>query len=459
MTTSSSESQSLRSRFIGVVSNSTVVMFSSLAAKNVFRLAGNLVITRILAPEAFGVVGVITSISFLLTMLTDMGFRPFVVQARRADDPKFLDVIWTIRLGRSVLLAALMFFGAGLLAQAFDKPELQTPIAMTSFLFLIEGVQSLAFITAERARRISFVSLLELGIFVFQTCVAIVAAFLMKNFWAIIVSMYAGGALKILISYVLFEGSRRKFRFNREVSAELWRFSRFIIASGVIAIFMRQADKLFLARMIPLEILGLYMLAANMAASAHQMIVSYASRILMPLYAETHREKPETLKDVYYSARRRVTLFLAFIVGGGIGGGTLIFRILFDDRYLGAGLYFSLLCFLPLFRLSTLAAEKILVVYGRVRTTLEANVLRLAWIAVGAPLGYANFGVLGLIAAFALMELPALIYWWLRLYGRGVLNMREELSYLAAAAVGAAIGFVGQELIASLIASGVIPSF
>lgn len=430
-----------------------------MAATNVFRLFGNLIITRILAPEAFGVIGVITSITFFLTMLTDMGFRPFVVRARESDNPEFLDVIWTIRLGRSVLLTVLMFVGAGALAQAFDKPELQIPIAAASFLFLLEGIHSLAFFTAERARRIAYTSLLGLGAFVFQTIVAIIAAALMKSFWAIILSMYAGSAFRVFLSYAAFKNSRRRFRFSREVSTELWRFSRYIIASGVIAILLRQADKLFLARMIPLEVFGLYMLASNMARSPTQLVGEYANRILMPHYAEAYREKPETLGALYYDSRRRLTLFLAFVIGGGIGGGELIFRILFDDRYLGAGLYFSLLCFSPLFRLSTHPAERIMVVYGKVRTTVEANLVRLAWVVIAAPIGFKLFGVIGLITAFALIELPTMFYWWTRLHARSVLKIREELALLGAGAIGAAIGFGVNSLAVELIARGVLPAF
>jgi len=59
------------------------------------------------------------------------------------------------------------------------------------------------------------------------------------------------------------------------------------------------------------------------------------------------------------------------------------------------------------------------------------------------PIGFILFGALGVIAAVGLIELPAMLYSWLLLRRVDVLDLREELSFLALIAAGAAIGFFG----------------
>lgn len=442
-----------------VAANSVPVLITTFTMQNVLRIVSNLVLTRLLAPEAFGVVGVISSINFVLQLLTDAGFYAFVVRSPHADDWRFRNIIWTIRLIRSAVLTTVMFVFAGALAAAFDKPELETPVRAASFLFLLEGVRSLHPITAERARRISYISIVEFSAFLLQMATTITAAYLTKSYWALIIGLYAGDIATAVFSYALYPGGFHRIAFDRETSRELWRFSRFIVSSSIITIVLNQTDKVFIGRALSLDGFGLYMLAANLTAASLALVRAYVIRILFPLFAETARNAAETLDKVYYSARRRMTAILAFLIGGGVGGGHLAVRILFDERYLSAGFYVSLLLLVPLFTLITLPAEQFTIVKGHVRATLEANIVRLIWILVSAPLGLHFFGVIGLVCAFALMEVATAVYWWFRLTRMRVLNLREEAVMLAAAGAGMALGFAADKLVESLIASGVLPAF
>lgn len=439
--------------------NSLAVLIGALAAVNILRIGNNLVLTRLLAPEAFGIIGVITSISVVLTMFTDMGFGPFVIRAKRALDARFLNVVWTLRLARCAGLTVLMFVFAGPLAAAFDKPALVTPIMACSPLFLFEGLRSMALTTALRQRRVSFVSVFEFCASVIQIVATIAAAALLKNFWAIIIGMYVGAGVKLIFSYVLFPGFSHRIEFDRKIARDVWAFARLIIISSIITVILGQADKIFISRTLSLDMLGLYMLAVNLTGAAMQLVLTYVGRVLLPLYSEAARQSRKALAGLYYEGRWRMTLALAFLLGGGVGGGHLIARILFDERYLGAGVFISLLCLAPLFSLATRPAEQALVALGKVRSAVEANVVRLVWVALAAPLGLKMFGVVGLVGAFALIEAAAAPYWWARLRKEGLFNWVEEMAPIAAAALGASIGIVFDRLTDHLIATGALPNF
>ncbi|MEE2691319.1 MAG: oligosaccharide flippase family protein [Pseudomonadota bacterium] len=435
------------------------VLIGTLAATTVIRLGSNLILTRLLAPEAFGVIGVLSSITVILQLFTDMGFGAFVVRVHEKVDKKFLNVIWTIRLTRNAALTAIMFASADLLAAGFAKPELATPIRAASFLFLVEGLISLHPMMAVRARRVSYTSAVDFAAFLIQLAATIAAAAILRSFWGILIGMYVFTLTKAVFSYALYPGGLHRLAFDRKISQDFWNFARLVVVSSIITIILGQADRVFIGRALSLEILGLYMLAVNFTSAARQLIEAYTNKIVFPLFAETFRQAPEKLDALFYSARRRMTLALAFLLGGGIGGGQLIIRILLDERYLDAGLYLSILCLGPLFLLYRKPAESLMFAKGRIRSTLESNIVRLIWIALAAPLGYYYFGVIGLVFAFALLEAAAAAYWVVKLKQAGILNIREELYILGAAGAGAAIGFGADRLAAELIASGVLPSF
>lgn len=442
-----------------VAQNRTPVLVGALAAMNVVRLGSNLVLTRLLAPEAFGVVGLMATISFVFQLLTDMGFDAFVVRSRKGEERRFLNVIWTIRLLRGIALATVMFIGAGALAAAFDKPVLEAPLRAASLLFIVEGLRSTHQIVAQRQQRVSYVAVIEFVAFALQTIVTLVAAYYLRSFWAIVVGMYAGALINLIFSYTLFPGGLHRIAYDREDARELWRFARLVIASSTITIILAQADKIFIGRALTLEALGLYMLAVNLTGAAITLVQKYTGRVLYPLFAQTYRTAPETLPAVYYQSRRRLTLILSFLLGAGFGGGHFIVRLLLDDRYLGAGVYVSLLCLGPLFLLSNKAAEGYAISVGRVRSALESNIVRLVWIALAAPLGYHVFGVIGLVAAFALIEAAAALYWWRRLRLFGALDWREELRFLSVAAIGGSLGICVDWFSDHLVNTGWLPAF
>jgi O-antigen/teichoic acid export membrane protein len=64
----------------------------------VIRLGSNLVMTRLLAPEMFGVMSIAITVGMILGMLSDLGLNQNIVQSKRGEEPAFLDTAWCVAL-------------------------------------------------------------------------------------------------------------------------------------------------------------------------------------------------------------------------------------------------------------------------------------------------------------------------------------------------------------------------
>src|SRR5262245_18372468 len=87
-----SDATSLRQR---TIRGSAWTTTESVAAV-VLRLGSNLVLTRLLLPEMFGVMALVNIFIQGLQMFSDVGIGPAIIQNRRGDDPSFLNTAWTI---------------------------------------------------------------------------------------------------------------------------------------------------------------------------------------------------------------------------------------------------------------------------------------------------------------------------------------------------------------------------
>ncbi|GAB4520828.1 MAG: hypothetical protein Kow00133_07500 [Amphiplicatus sp.] len=441
-----------------VTRHGATMMISFMGARNVVRLGSNLVLTRLLTPEAFGVVGVIVSINYVLAMLSDMGFTAYLVRHKR-EDPHFLSVIWTIRLARSLAMSLVLLFGAGLFAAFFKDPQLAPAIMASAGLPVLGALSSLAPTVALRHQRVPRISFIEFVEHLLGVIVTIAAAVWLRSYWAIIVGMYFNTLVKIYASYRLFGPSRVGPAFDREIARDMWRFARVVIPSSIITLILMQTDKIFMARYFPMAELGLFMLAVSLAEMANQVTGQYNTRILYPLLAKAERRDGDDPARHYYASRRRLFLFFAFGLGGLMAGGELVIRILFDDRYLGAAAYLSIVAIRPLLKLTVEPAQRFLVAKGYVKATLHGNVIRLVWFAALGPAAYVTLGPVGVVAALMTAEAPVAVYNWFKLRRYGALNWREEGWLALAALLGAGLGWGANAAVNALIGRGVIPAF
>lgn len=436
-----------RQRVAEVALRDTNIVVASVVFNNLLRAVSSVILTRLLVPEVFGIAGLIGAISFSLGLMSDLGFQAFVVRHPDGDKSRFLDTVWTIALIRSVVLTLLLIALAQPIAVMMGTPELAPIIAASSCTFLIEGVASLTLLTALRRGMILRLSLLEVGVAVFQLAVAVVLAYFWRNYWALLASMLIGSALKSLLSYLCFPDALRRLAFDRQYIKELWGFARFVTGSSIITVVLVQCDKFVLAAVMPLEEFGLYILAGNLASAPLAFASAYASRVLYPCYSRAWREGAGELRNLFYAKRWLPTLLYTFAAGGLVGSAPLIIAILYDPRYSGAALYLQLLAISPLFALASNSANEALTATGRIQVTFHASIVKLLWLAIAGPVAIVVWREIGLVAAVGLMEPAAVLFKWIQLRRAQLLDIRKEAVFLLAGATGVMTGVMGARLL------------
>lgn len=441
------DARALIRRLLEIAQRDTNVVVIFVVINNLLRAVSSVILTRLLVPEVFGIAGVIGSISFTVAMASDLGFQAFVVRHADGDNRRFLDTVWTISLLRSAFLTVLLMALAEPIALLFDKPELAPIIFVSSLTFIIEGVASLSLLTALRNRQILRLSLLEAAVVVIQIVFAATLAYFWRNYWAILVAMLISSAFKALLSYTMFPDSARRFAWEPRFAKDLWKFARFVTGSSLISLVLAQSDKLLLARLMPLDDFGLYILAGNLASAPLAFTGAYASRVLYPTYSQLFREGADNLRAQFYAKRWMPSLLFTFAAGGLIGSAPLVITILYDPRYANAAIYLQILAISPMLALASNAANEALTATGRIRATFEASVAKLIWLVIAAPIGFYYGGPIGLVLAVAMMEVAALALKWWQMHRASLLDIRQELIFLAAGGAGILIGTIGDQII------------
>ncbi|TVQ19764.1 MAG: teichoic acid transporter [Leptolyngbya sp. DLM2.Bin15] len=306
-------------------------------ANQVLRFASNLILTRLLFPEAFGLMSLVQIFLQGLEMFSDIGIKPSIIHDKRGDDPAFLNTAWTIQAGRGVglwLLSCAIAFPA---SQFYREPMLTQLLPVVGLTALISGFTSTKLPTANRNLRLGFVTALELTAYVVGLVVMILCAWWYESVWALVVGGLVDSMVRMILSHVMLPGISNRFHWESEAFKSLYRFGRWIFISTALTFLAGQGDRLILGRLLDVRFLGIYTIALTLSRFPRQAISQIIDRVLFPSYAELIRDRPERM----YVNLRKSRLGLITISWGislmFILLGPTIINTLYDARYADAG--------------------------------------------------------------------------------------------------------------------------
>ena len=379
----------------------SVWTIGSAGVGNVLRLAGNLILTRLLFPEAFGMMVMVNVVMQGLHMFSDVGIGPSIIQHKRGDDPDFLNTAWTIQIFRGIGLFIAACALAYPLAMYRQQPMLMYLLPVTALTALISGFNSTAPGQLHRHMRIGPITLLELGYQAVNITVMIIIAFIWPTVWALVLGGLAASVAQLIATHTILSQGRNRLWWDREAVAYLVRFGRWIFISTAFTFLAGQGDKLILGGFLSDRDLGLYGIAFWLSMFAVEIIRKLTSKVLFPTYSRLADADPHQL---HRRIRRvRITVLLAilpWLCVLAVWGGDIV-RFLYDPRYHDAGWILRALAVGGIFEVVALTCSPVLLAVGDSFRHMVPIITRCIMLTVAMLVGYRLGGQSGLIVGVA----------------------------------------------------------
>jgi O-antigen/teichoic acid export membrane protein len=302
-------------------------------ASQAIRLASNLILTRLLFPEAFGLMALISVVTVGLTLFSDIGIGPSIAQSKRGDDPDFLNTAWTIQVIRGFalwLVACLLAYPA---AWLYDAPTLIYYLPIAGLGLAMAGFNPTRIETAHRHLAMGRLTLLDLTSQVVGIVAMIVLALLLQSVAALVIGGVIGILAKLGLTWAFLPGPANRFRWEARSLRELVSFGKWIFLSTLGWFFASQGDKAILGGFLALETLGIYNICYFLASFPLLLGLSVSGRVMIPIYRETAAKGSSRLRLMRYGLTAGVMLLLA---GMALAGPVLV-DLLYDPRYAQSG--------------------------------------------------------------------------------------------------------------------------
>jgi O-antigen/teichoic acid export membrane protein len=301
------------------------------------RLGSNLILARLLFPEAFGIMALVSVLMIGLAMFSDVGITPAIMSSRRGDDPAFLDTAWTVQLGRGVILWLVTLAAAGPMAWFYDAPILAQLIPVAGLTLVIAGLNPTRIDTAGRHMAIGRVTFLDLCSQVVGVLVTVGLAWVTGSIWALVFGTLAGSLSMVALSWTFLPGHRNRPRIEKGALRELVHYGKWIFLSTIAGFAVLQSDKLIMGRLVTLDALGLYNIGFFLASFPMMLGAALIGRLMIPLY----RESPPSASAENFARLRKVRLLISGTLVGLAAilalSGLWLVELLYDERYRMAG--------------------------------------------------------------------------------------------------------------------------
>jgi O-antigen/teichoic acid export membrane protein len=426
-------------------------------SSQVIRLASNLVMTRLLVPDMFGVMAIASMVLLGIGLFSDFGTRQSVIQSTRGDDPDFLNTVWVVQIVRggliclvALLLCLCLYFAAksGWFPPntAYANPELPFVLAFISLTEFISGFQSTRMATASRWLAQRRLTLIETLSQVSGVVAMILWALLDRSIWALAAGGMVAMIVKTVCSHTWMPGEPNRWMWDKTAFHEIFHFGKWLLVSSILGFLLNNGDRLLLGGMVGAETLGIYVIAYFITNSATQAVGKILGSVTFPVLSEMVRTNPGKLAVTYYKFRLPFDIGLLFMSGLLFEAGRYVIYFLYDARYMEAGAMLQVLS-LTLIAFRYNVVDQCYLALGKSKLMAAMIAVRSIVLFVFLPVAFKEYqmsGALWAIVASAFSSIPLTIYFKKKLH---LLDVRKELIVLPVFLAGIGAGFICERLL------------
>ncbi len=373
-------------------------------------MAGIVLISRLLAPDDYGLFAMALPVLGLAALFQDLGISQVTICEAEMDHERSSTLFW-LAIASGAAASLLVFVCAWPIASFFGRQELAGILQACSVLPLIGSLQAQHSALLTRQMRFRHLAVIEVAGPLLGFITALVCALMWRSYWALVASAIAGSIVAVAGTWLACQWMPGRPQLDGIRS--LVRFGAGVSVFNVLNFVTRNADNVIIGRFLGVGALGLYDRAYRLLMMPIQQVNAPIGRVMVPALSRLAAQ-PERYRSAYLEAAALVMMVTQpAILTATILASPLILVAL-GPQWSGVAPIFAWLGLCSLHQVFTSTIGWLLLSQGRggdlVRVSGFSAVTAIAAFAAGLP-----WGAVGVAAAYSISDwvirLPVL--WWL----------------------------------------------
>ncbi len=408
------------------------------------RVVNSMVLTRILMPESFGLMALVSTLVVGISLLSDIGLNSSVIQSPRGDDPAFLNTAWTVQVLRGLGIFVVSLLLAWPMSILYHEPRLLLLVPALGLTVVIGSFNSTNLLSMSRHMGVRRVFLLDMSTMVFSMIVTIGLAFVFRSVWVLVAGSAISSVYKLVLSHYqrLIPGIKNQLCWDKESVHGLIHFGKWILLATAFYFFASQADRLILGKLISFTLLGVYGIAYSVSDIPRAVINAFSNRVGFPFMAKMAHLPLAEFRKLFLRYRLRTLLAGALMLSAMVYLGGFLVTKMYDHRYHDASWMVPVLALGLWHTLMYATTTPALLSLGKSNYGAIGNAAYCIAILAAIPLGFYYFGMFGAVIAVAAGDFPLYLVLMIGASREGVSTWKQDLQATGAFLGMLAVGFL-----------------
>ena len=305
------------------------------------RFISGIVLARLLKPEDYGCIGMLSIFMVIAASFVDCGFTSALIQKKRPTQEDY-STIFFFNMAMSSLMYVILFLCAPAISRFYKISLLSSVLRVQGLLLIINALSSIQTNQLKKTFRFKKMTIVSLITSVTSLVICIFMAYKGFGVWALVAMNLFGG----IIPAVIYWSTNKWFPllvFSKDSFRELFQFGGFMFLTHIINQFGAKISQLLIGKIYSPAVLGYYTKAVTTEGLASRSISSVLTQITYPLYAEVQDDR-----NLLGNMIKRLTQTIAYITFPLLSLLLIIakpvFLLLYSERWLPSVPYFQFLC-------------------------------------------------------------------------------------------------------------------
>lgn len=410
------------------------------------RFGRNMVLTRIIAPDQFGLMAIVLATIALFEAITEVGVSQAVIQNRRGKLPEFLNVAWWINTVRGLAIFVIAAPLSPLIADFYSEPML-APILVVAFSSMVfAGMTSPKVYALQRQFRFGESVAITQGAGLLGTGLTLVLGMVWQNVWALVIGTVFEAFVRFVLSFVLCP-IRPSLRIDKQSRRELFAFTKGMMGLAFMTFLVSQADIFVLGRVASTQVLGLYSMAVTLAMFPQSLFAKIVQPLVVPILT-AFQDSIEQMRAAYLRLERLVWLFGLPMAATMTVAAEPLLTVVYGLPYAAVAVPFGVIAFYSVVYMASMVSFSVYLAMARPELQRSFTLLRALLLVASiyplsvtfGPVGAAS-SVLGALVLAMLLQVRNLK----RVIGLGFVEYLGTLraGVLAGLVVGALVWLIG----------------
>lgn len=306
-----------------------------------------IILARLLEPEYYGTVAIVTVIINFLNVFVTGGFSNAIVQKKEADSLDY-DTCFVLSFLVAIILYGLLVATSPFIAQFYEMPALRMLIVVLGLRLPIASLNSIQQAVIQRSMQFKNFFVATIWGTLISAVVGILLAYKGFGVWALVAQYMSNVVIDTIVLLVMNDWKPR-FRFSKERISRIWKFGSKVLGSNFVDAIIQNVRSLLIGKVFGAEDLSFYNQGQKYTSLIVDNVNSSISKVMLPVYSQKQSDKDELIRSMRLSVSVATYILVPLLIGFGALSDTFV-RVILTEKWMQCVPFIRIFCLAYWFR-------------------------------------------------------------------------------------------------------------